>query len=556
MSSPFIPRNESADACDKGKAQAEATGQTLPLQGAPDEDRLFWTLTAVETAVEGIITIDATGTIEYANGSSLKMFGYTPDEILGQSINMLMPSPFKDEHDTYIQRYCETGEKKIIGIGREVVGKRKDGSTFPIHLAVSEAPGSSRRIFTGFIYDITDRKRTEEEKDRLLQELNKRNREINCLYRIGETMRPSELAAGAFKKTANIIHSSVTHPAVKGTRLTIDDKHYDNDLFQETAWALSSDIVASNTKRGEVAVFLEGDAEVLSNDPQLEGERNLIEAIAWFISEAIERSEAEAKVIQASKMASIGELAAGVGHEINNPVNGIINCADIILKESEPDSTVHKFGALIRSEADRIAVIVHNLLAFSRQDKEQHSAAQLVDIIDSILSLCNKKLQRSHIQLKLNIPNTLPRIYCRSEQLQQVFMNLVINSVHTLDERYPGLHPDKILSISATDHTISGEPFIRVTVEDHGMGISEAHQQRMFDPFFTTKGRDKGTGLGLSISDGIVKNHGGTIECESELGRFTRFHVDLPLNIDGVTMTQRSHDVLRKSHSGESASDE
>ncbi|MDK1021461.1 MAG: PAS domain S-box protein [Candidatus Hydrogenedentes bacterium] len=520
-----------------------------------DEGKL-WTWAAVETAVEGIITLDQKGIIEYTNESACRMFGYPAKELIGMKINMLMPAPYRDEHDEYINRYLATGEKKIIGIGREALGKRKDGSVFPIHLAVSEVQIGKHRVFTGFIYDITERKTAEEEKDRLLREINKRSREINCLYRIGETMRPSEPGAAAFTATADIIHDSLAHPAMTGTRLTIDDKVYENDSFKETAWVLSCDIVASGQVHGKVDVFFLKDEVESHEDPEHEDERNVIEAVARVLSEAIERSEAEAKVIQASKMASIGELAAGVGHEINNPVNGIINCADIIMKEADEGSTTHKFAELIRSEADRIAVIVHNLLAFSRQDKEQHSAGHIKDIIEAVLSLCNKKLEKSHIRLEVAIPDNLPRIYCRSEQLQQVFMNLILNSMDALDEKYPGVDAKKILRISASELSAEDRAFLRVTVEDQGLGISEANLQRIFDPFFTTKGRDKGTGLGLSISDGIVKGHGGTIECETELGEFTRFHVDLPIRHKGSTVTERSSEALLQERTAEPPSHE
>jgi signal transduction histidine kinase len=108
-------------------------------------------------------------------------------------------------------------------------------------------------------------------------------------------------------------------------------------------------------------------------------------------------------------------------------------------------------------------------------------------------------------------------------------MNLLINSLHALDERYPDADPDKILSLSAMIIDYKGKPYLRLTVEDHGCGIAPENMERMFDPFFTTKGRDKGTGLGLSVSDGIVKDHGGMISVQSEVDRVTRFHVDLPL---------------------------
>jgi PAS domain S-box-containing protein len=502
-----------------------------------------WTLAAIETAVEGIATINERGIIEYVNPAIERLFGYTRDEVLGRNVKMLMPSPYQDEHDAYIGRYLNTGERRIIGIGREVTGRRKDGTVFPMHLAVSEVLLGDRRLFTGFLYDISDRKRHEERQTQLLQEINKRNREINCLYRIGEALRTNEPSFETFRRAAQILSTALSSPFFSGARVTIDDAFYDSDRCQESPWSLRADIVAADRTRGTVQAFAL-EEEALRGDA-LKSERSLIEGVATVLSEAIERTEAQAKVIHASKLASIGELAAGVGHEINNPVNGIINCADIILKETAPGTNVYKFAGLIRSEADRIATIVHNLLTFSRQEKQQHSLAAFADIVETVLSLCHKKLDKSHIHLEVDVPADLPRLYCRSEQLQQVLMNLIINGMHALDEKYPDAHPDKTLRIQARVHATGARPGVRITIEDHGTGISDAHRQRMYDPFFTTKGRDKGTGLGLSISDGIVKAHGGAIECETQLGRFTRFHVDLPLRPEHETVTERSISGLR-----------
>jgi signal transduction histidine kinase len=235
-------------------------------------------------------------------------------------------------------------------------------------------------------------------------------------------------------------------------------------------------------------------------------------------------------VIQASKLASIGEFAAGVAHEINNPVNGIMNCADIVKRELPEDHPKRQFAELIRSEAERIAAIVRNLLAFARQEEREHfQPAHLSDIVETVLSLTRKKIAKSNVHLEVEVPEDLPEVPCRSEQLQQVLMNLIINALHALDERYRGMNPDKILRISAEPTEYDDTAYLRLTVEDHGVGIADHHRERLFDPFFTTKGRDVGTGLGLSISNAIVRDHGGHITVESELGRYARFHVDLPL---------------------------
>jgi PAS domain S-box-containing protein len=490
-------------------------------------EREQWMVAAVDSAVEGIATINSEGIIEYVNPATERLFGYGADEMIGRNVSMLMPPPDREHHDGYLHRYLSTGERRIIGIGRDVVGRRKDGSVFPMHLAVSEARIGERRLFTGFIYDITERKRHEELQAELLRELNKRNREINCLYRIGELLRSNDRSRERFERVVQILRGALSHAATTGVRISIDDDLFESDDCGDSPWAFTAEIVSSDRPRGEVRAGVL--REELLRGEALQSERSLIEGVAAVLSEALERSEAEAKVIQASKLASIGELAAGVGHEINNPVNGIINCADIILKEAKSGTAVEQFARLIRSEADRIATIVHNLLTFSRQDKQQYSLARMADILSTVASLCGKKLEKSHVRFAVDAAEDLPQLYCRSEQLQQVFMNLVINSMHALDEKYPGAHEDKVLSIRAELNSQAEWPALRVTVEDHGTGISTPHRQRMFDPFFTTKGRDKGTGLGLSISDGIVRAHGGTIDCESQPGQYTRFHVNLPL---------------------------
>jgi two-component system, LuxR family, sensor kinase FixL len=125
----------------------------------------------VDNAVDGIITIDENGLIADLNPAVEGLFGYAPDELIGKNVKILMPEPYQGEHDTYLRNYRETGQRKIIGIGREVLGRRKDGTVFPIDLAVSEVPLGSRRLFTGIIRDITERKEAEVQRDLLVAEL-------------------------------------------------------------------------------------------------------------------------------------------------------------------------------------------------------------------------------------------------------------------------------------------------------------------------------------------------------------------------------------------------
>ena len=503
-------------------AQSTRTDLAPLLDSAIDRDK--WIRAIVETAVDGIITFDHAGLIEYINPSAERMFGYTDDEVVGRDIGLIMPLPdYQDHNHYYDQNIRETG-----GIVQEVAGRRKTGETFPLEMSISEVTQGERRVFTCILHDITNRRKRQEEKDQLLRDLNKRNIELTCLYRAGEAMRSFEVLSDVFQGVVRLIGPAFQYPDIARCRLTLDGDRYVSSPFSATPWRLGSDIIVAGRKRGELEVFYLEERRGSDGRIFLDEERELIEALASDIGFTVERREAEAKVIQASKLASIGELAAGVGHEINNPLNGIMNCADILAGEFEEDSKQHQFATLIRSEAERIATIVRNLLRFARQDREHHSPARMCDIVEVVLSLSRKKIEKSHIRLEVDVPEDLPRVRCRSEQLQQVVMNLIINALQALDERYKGMNPDKILSIAAEPIELSGAPFIRLTVEDHGCGIAPTHIERLFDPFFTTKGRDVGTGLGLSISNAIVKDHGGQITVTSELGRYARFHVDLP----------------------------
>jgi signal transduction histidine kinase len=227
-----------------------------------------------------------------------------------------------------------------------------------------------------------------------------------------------------------------------------------------------------------------------------------------------------------------------VAHEINNPINGIMNYAQLILDRVEKGGPGAEFAREILHETQRIAKIVRNLLTFARHDKQSHSPAQLSDIVSSVLSLIQTVMRHDQITLEIEVPEDLPSIECRSQQIQQVLMNLLTNARDALNQRSPGYSPEKKLRVGAELIVKQGRRFIRTTVEDSGTGIPKDILDRIFDPFFTTKPKETGTGLGLSISYGIVRDHGGELSVESEPGKFTRFHMDLPVD-NGWTLAKQ-----------------
>lgn len=239
-------------------------------------------------------------------------------------------------------------------------------------------------------------------------------------------------------------------------------------------------------------------------------------------------NQLEAQLRDQQKLHAVGTLAGGVAHEINNPINGIINYSQLILDSSDQADQVTDYAREIIHESERVSTIVRNLLQFSRQEQQTFSVARVDDIIKETLSLIKTIIRHDQIELTVTVPDDLPRIRCRSQQIQQVLMNLLTNARDALNKKYPGYHEDKKMCIRCSVFDRQGRQWVRIMVEDQGDGIPEDIRNKIFDPFFTTKNRSEGTGLGLSISFGIIKDHHGELSFETKPGRFTRFCIDLP----------------------------
>jgi signal transduction histidine kinase len=237
---------------------------------------------------------------------------------------------------------------------------------------------------------------------------------------------------------------------------------------------------------------------------------------------------------QTAKLASLGELAAGVAHEINNPMTGIINYAQILYDRAPKNEEKQFLLQGILRESDRVTKIVHNLLTFSRQQPQEYNWFSLAEMLESSLHLMEHRLRKDGINLVCEVSPDLPPLKCRSQQIQQVLINLLSNAHHALNEKYAGHHENKLLKIAASVLQRNDRSFIRMEFYDTGIGIAPEIMPKIFDPFFTTKKRADGTGLGLSISYGIIKEHQGDIFVESQLGEHTAFIVELPLEHDDI----------------------
>jgi len=269
-------------------------------------------------------------------------------------------------------------------------------------------------------------------------------------------------------------------------------------------------------------------------------ERLFIATLRDLTEEKIRKSEA----LRAGQLAAIGELAAGVAHEINNPINGIINYTQILLDNADEryDDTDRDFMSRIIKEGERIAHIVGNLLSFARQRDDVVEEVSVKEIIEDSVSLLMHQLQKDGIHLTVDIPPDLSLIQGNPQQLQQVIINLLTNASYALNQRYPEPSRNKRLEIRCRPKTAMGKEFVSTTITDWGVGIPEEVMPRIYDSLYTTKPPGKGTGLGLSISKGLIRDHHGFLSVESCQGGPTVATVDLPVEFDDESVEEPVHE--------------
>lgn len=239
-----------------------------------------------------------------------------------------------------------------------------------------------------------------------------------------------------------------------------------------------------------------------------------------------EREEMQRQLFQTSKLASVGELSAGVAHEINNPLNGIINFAQLLKDEEQPRSEFeHQMIDGIIDEGQRIAHIVRGLLTFASADTPELRQVPFAESIQTSIALFGRQFEKEGITVEIDLEPNLPLVRADGSRLRQVVVNMISNAYHALKAKQ-GDHEQKLFKISARRAGSNGQT-VRVEFYDNGVGIKRENLNKVFDPFFTTRRKTGGTGLGLSLSFGIVRDFGGTIRVESEEGKYTRFIIEL-----------------------------
>lgn len=238
--------------------------------------------------------------------------------------------------------------------------------------------------------------------------------------------------------------------------------------------------------------------------------------------------EMQAKSIHKSQLASMGELAAGVAHEINNPMTGVINYTQLLLNRVGSDPSNKDILDRLMKEANRVTTIVKGLLSIAHDDRTGFASISIRDALEDALSLIQSQVNKDGIILEVSCDEKLPLINGSLQQMVQVFLNLISNARHTLNEKFPQTDSEKKINISLSAVSENSERIVRITVRDKGAGIRDEVLDRVFRPFVTTKPAGEGTGLGLSITKDIIDNHNGTISVDTEVGKYTEFTINIP----------------------------
>ena len=486
----------------------------------------------LDAAVDAIVLIGLDGRVTRFNQAAERVFGYDAAEVVGHNVRMLMPQPYRGEHDGYLSRYQSTGERRIIGIGRTVTACRKDGSSFPIELSVGEFDHEGEHGYVGILRDISERQmqesrlRRKAEQLRLLQEHaptpviltdpSGRIQDVNaaCLSLLGyerkelEKFRLSDLIEA--EDRADVLGDFQHVRQESDTRQR--EVRVRNRLGQSVPVLLY--IGCGRDKDGLPILYI---AELLDRS-----------ALQQATSEADRLRD---RLAHAARLGMLGEMVSGIAHEVNQPLAAITNYANACRRmldsgQTTPGELVEVLGKISR-QAERAGQVIRGLRSLVRErDVERPLPLDLNPVIEEVVALAEIDLRGTAQLLEVKLTPGLPRVMGNEVQIQQVVMNLIRNGAEAMREA--GCEG----KVSVTTE-LPRDGMIEIKVQDEGPGVDPTIEERLFDPFLTTK--RQGMGLGLSICKSIVQAHRGELNYRRSPQGGAEFTVRLPIVIEEET---------------------
>lgn len=357
--------------------------------------------------------------------------------------------------------------------------------------------------------------------------LRERVKELTCLYGIARLVeKPETSREEILNGIVKLLPPAWQYPEITVGRIVLDGVSYSSSEFMETAEKQAADIVVNGEVRGVVEVVYLRERPRRDEGPFLKEERSLIDAVAREVALIVERNQAEQERRQleeqlwhSDRLATIGELAAGVAHELNEPLGSVLGFAQLTMKRDDVPAEARRDIEKIVSASLHAREVIGKLLLFARQRRLSKTKVKVNPVIEDALYFLSARCASARVEVERDLAQDLPEITADPVQLHQALINLIINAIHAMPE-------GGRLKIK----TRWSKRRVLLFVEDTGIGMKEELISKIFLPFFTTKDVNQGTGLGLSVVHGIVTSHGGTISVDSEEGRGTTFRIALPVN--------------------------
>ncbi|MGA7677940.1 MAG: PAS domain S-box protein [Dehalococcoidia bacterium] len=470
----------------------------------------------LDSATDSIFVHDFEGNFIYVNETACRAHGYSREEFMKLKLQDIVAQERVRRLESDFQEMLEEGQVIF-----ESAHRRKDGSVMPVEIHGRTIEADGRKLLLTVIRDITGRKRAEE----ALKESEER-------YRFLVELSPEAIFVASegkhvFVNSAGLKLLGASSPDQIIGKPVADFIHpdYREIVTERMRKAMEAGIAPPVME--EKFVRFDGtaiDVEVRAASLVYQG-KMAMQAVVSDITERKraeeERGQFERKAQIAGRLASVGKMAAGIAHEINNPLTSVIGYSQLLSGREDIPEDVKMDLKGIDEGAQRVAGIIRRLLTFARQSRPERTLVSINDLITNTLDLRAYHLRINNIKVTAKLATDLPLTTADPAQLQQVFLNIIVNAEAEMKQ---ARGRDKLL---IKTEEVNGT--IRISFKDNGPGIAKKNLARIFDPFFTTREVDQGTGLGLSICHGIIAEHKGRIWAESRLGRGATFIVELPI---------------------------
>jgi len=484
----------------------------------------------MEAVSDPLIVINERGLVDSFNEAAINTFGYQVDEVVGQNVSMLMNSDDASDHDSHLSRYLRTGKKTVLGARREVTGKRKDGSLFPLELSVRQVDIEGENFYAGTCRDLTSVKQASRQLGMYSATIEATpdfvavadpNGYIQAINKAGRKILGIGLDDDIGEFTLVDIQAPLSRSIIEKVGLPT--------ALRDGAWAGETSFIGANG----VAIPM---SQVLVVARDSDGEVELVSTIARDLSETKEMERVK------------GEFVSTVSHELRTPLTSIRGSLGLIVAGAlgEIPDQAHQMVTLAQSNCDRLITLVNDILDFEKaQSGPIEVNANLTDP-ENIMTQAHSSVMgvavESDVEIKLEIEaGQSTQIMADSDRLVQVLVNLLSNAIKFSD-------PGQVVTFSMVQES-AGTRFI---VSDRGAGIGADQVEKIFLPFHQADSSDRrkvgGTGLGLSIAKSITEAHGGTIKLTSQLGEGTTVTVSIPARTDRlgreVAENERPHVLI------------